>query len=235
MKTWFSRRMILSGLLFCLAVVKTSGTQVDTSLVEKHAFSESRWEKATKDIDYSKETRAAPPKTIKGFHFPVSAGVAKIILFTLVISLLIFILVRVMAGNVFIMNKKIKEEDEFSEISPEENIHAADLEKLYNAALAAGNFRQAIRICYLVVIRELSSQQLIKWKKDKTNREYMLEMMNHSAQKHFREITFLFERIWYGEAEINEKNFQLISPRFNSFISVLKNHEPAVVPGSINV
>lgn len=226
MKRNLLRRIFLLLLFLCLGCFKSFSIQVDSMVVEKFPFSESLWEKTVKDIDYSKEKKFTTPKQdFKGFKSPISAGTAKIILFTIVIALLLFILFRVFAGNIFFINKKLKEETEFSETNPEEDIHESDLEKLYTKAIERSDFRQAIRIYYLMVLKELSLKELIRWKKDKTNNEYIFEMMNNAAHERFREITILFERVWYGEADMNEKMFQYVSLRFNSFITELKNSQ----------
>ena len=224
MKIFIREKFILLLFLFCLAGYKGFSLRIDSTVVEKHSFSESEWKRITKDIDYSKEKSPAISKS-SSYNLPVSSGAAKIILFVLVSALLILLLLRVFAGNIFLANKKIDDEDFTTELQSEDDIHLTDLEKAYNDAIAAGNFRLAIRISYLMTIRELSEQQLIKWKKEKTNREYIFEMMNNAAISHFREITNLFERIWYGEAELNETVFRVINPRFSSFIAEIKNQK----------
>ena len=225
MKVLFLRKFLLMQIFLCMFGSRSFAIVQDSAATEKHAFNEDRWKAITKDIDYSKEAAQKVTKMPGQFHFPINAGVAKIILFILVLSLLIFLLVRVFVGNLSSRNKKIKEDLISSELQPEENIHQADLEKACSAAIAEENFRLAIRLYYLMSIRELSVHQLIHWKREKTNREYLHEMMNHVAIRQFRDITWLFERIWYGEAELNDKNFQSIHPRFTSFIEEIKNQK----------
>jgi hypothetical protein len=223
MKTVFKKGIFLFILFYFSIHTGAWCIDVDTSSVKEHAFDEAQWKKATKDIDYSKEAQPAPPKQFRGFHIPLSAGAAKIILFSIVIAALVFFLLRVLKGNFFTGDKKIKAADEFTVTDPEEDIHSGDLEKMYADALAKGNFRSAIRIRYLIVIRELSLQQMIHWKKEKTNQEYVFEMMNNIFYKHFKEVTLLFEKIWYGETDINEQSFQLINPQFHALVSALRN------------
>ncbi len=223
MRKLFYRKFLLLQLLFCLMSSLSFGFIVDTATVMRHEFSEAEWKKITKNIDYSKEIGPSTDKAKGEFHLPAGSGAARTILFILVAALLIFLLARVFAGNIFITDKKIKGDGVSSASQQEEDIHVSDLEKICNDAIAAGNFRLAIRMYYLMSIRELSTHQLIKWKREKTNREYVYEMMNNPAINHFREITNLFERIWYGEAELNLKIFIIIHPRFSSFISEIKD------------
>ena len=215
--------LVFGGLLSAWAV------EVSPDVPDKHSFSESEWKRITKDIDYSKDTAPAESKRKppRDFDFKMNPAIGKAIVFTIVFALLIFLLLRVMKGNILLGDKKINSENPFSNVGPEEDIHQSDLEKLYSEAMAAGNFRLAVRYCYLIIIRELSNKQLIIWKKEKTNTDYIFETMNNSFNKPFRENTFLFEKIWYGETELSEQNFLLVNTRFNEFISQVKNNNAA--------
>jgi len=233
MKGVFFKEFFLLPILICLFVFKSSGIQVDSIAPAKHSFDKTQWEKIKKDIDYSKETTQKQADRPNSFRIPISATAAKIILFSIVLGLLIFLLIKVFKGNILPGNKKISETGISVETVQEEDIHHADLEKLYYEACTNKNYRQAIRIYYLMIIRELLSQHFIRWKKEKTNHEYIFEMADHSFYSRFREITLLFERIWYGEVELDENNFHLINPRFHSLISELKRKTPAVeTPGN---
>lgn len=222
---------ILSVFLMLCGASLTYAIEFPEQAPEKHSFNEDQWKKITKGIDYSKEApppEEKPRKSVKGPDFNIAPGIGKPIIFILVFALLIFILVRVMKGNMLLGDKKIKDESVFTDVSPNEDIHQSNLEELYAQALAAGNFRLAVRYYYLLVIRELSNKQLITWKKEKTNSDYIFDMMSNAFGKPFREITFLFEKIWYGKPELSEQNFLLVSSRFNEFITEVKNK----IPGS---
>ena len=121
-------------------------------------------------------------------------------------------------------DKKINVKNTFTNVAPEDDIHHSNLEELYTQATAEGNFRLAVRYRYLIIIRELSNKQFIKWKKEKTNADYIFDMMNNAFQKPFREVTFLFEKIWYGKTELSEQNFMLVSTRFNEFMAEVKSN-----------
>ena len=68
------------------------------------------------------------------------------------------------------------------------------------------------------MIKSLSDKELIKWKKDKTNRTYFNELTKTDLKDSFRELTNIFERVWYGEATITATIFQDIEGQFKQFI-----------------
>ena len=81
-----------------------------------------------------------------------------------------------------------------------EDIHAPDLADRLAEAEAAGNYRLAVRLGYLQLLKHLTDGGLIAWQPDKTNQAYVRELAAHAVlQADFREITRQFEYVWYGE------------------------------------
>ena len=159
----------------------------------------------------------------KSWSFPdFMAGFIKVLLYGMAIALLAFLIYKVLEKHLFVKNKKTKQKSLSDEKTVEEIESIDELEQLYNEAVKSGNYRLAVRIQYLMIIRELSQQNLIVWKKDKTNREYIREMRKSNSFDAFREITNLFERIWYGHFDINKATFEKISPRFRDFVTTIK-------------
>ena len=82
-----------------------------------------------------------------------------------------------------------------------EDLHALDLDTLLTQAEADRNYRLAVRLGYLRVLRQLSDKELIQWKPDKTNHDYLFELPNGPLPAAFRELTRQFEYVWYGEQD----------------------------------
>ena len=85
-----------------------------------------------------------------------------------------------------------------------ENIHEVDFATRLAEAEAAGNWRLAVRLGYLQLLKTLSDHGLINWQPDKTNHAYLAELPpNGSTRTDFREITRQFEFVWYGELAVS--------------------------------
>ncbi len=82
-----------------------------------------------------------------------------------------------------------------------EDLHALDLDALLREAEAARQYRLAVRLGYLRVLRQLSDRQLINWQPDKTNHDYLYELPPGPLPEAFRELTRQFEYVWYGEQD----------------------------------
>nr|WP_262905325.1 DUF4129 domain-containing protein [Hymenobacter nitidus] len=80
-----------------------------------------------------------------------------------------------------------------------EDIHSLDFNTLLAQAEAAGNYRLAVRLGYLAVLKQLTDHGLIRWQPEKTNHDYLRELTAGSLRPAFQEITRQFEYVWYGE------------------------------------
>ncbi|GAA4049833.1 hypothetical protein GCM10022409_40690 [Hymenobacter glaciei] len=81
-----------------------------------------------------------------------------------------------------------------------ENIHEVDFATRLAEAEAAGNWRLAVRLGYLQLLKTLADGGLINWQPDKTNHAYLAELPATGALRtSFREATRQFEYVWYGE------------------------------------
>ena len=92
------------------------------------------------------------------------------------------------------------------------------MEGFIRQALAEKNYALAVRLYYLAILKELSLTNQIKWKKDKTNREYLREMSGKKLASPFRETTLIFERVWYGNEELTGEVFGTLEPKFKSIL-----------------
>ncbi len=194
--------------------------------IELKKFDEKRWENLTKDLDYNeavkKKEKPKDPLEMPKFNFNPMA--VKVVVVTVVIIALVFLLWKIFGNTKFLKNKKTKG-GEFSFLDEaEENLEESDLERFLREALEKKQYKVAVRIYYLMSIKELMQQNFIVWKKNKTNFEYLTEMRERKEFEHFRSLTRAFEIVWYGDVEIEEKEFIVLSPSFNSFINSIRSN-----------
>ena len=105
----------------------------------------------------------------------------------------------------------------------EEDIQRSDIDSYLERAIAEGNYSLAIRLHYLNILKALSLSGIIKWKKDKTNRTYLYEMKEKEMKSDFRELTNIFERVWYGNVILEQWEFESVAPVFEIFSDKIKN------------
>jgi hypothetical protein len=92
----------------------------------------------------------------------------------------------------------------------EENIYRIDFEKELAAALAAGDFRLAIRMLYLQTLRLAADRQWIDWQIYKTPTEYVSELKPVSLKTPFRDLTGRFLQVRYGNFRATRELFDFM-------------------------
>ena len=99
----------------------------------------------------------------------------------------------------------------------EEDINKINFTELIEDALSKKDFRRAVRLHFLKLLKELADKNLIKWQIDKTNNDYFMELADSTFSGDFKELSFLYEYIWYGDFPVDEANFKNTISKFNDF------------------
>lgn len=150
---------------------------------------------------------------------PISLGWLGWVLIGLLVGALIFLIVK-MFLNAESDGKKITHTDVIEDINPTE-IPLTELQRLLKEALDKNDFRGAIRIYFIFIIRDLTQKGLIKWEKEKTNFQYLRELSNYENYNDFNLSVSYFEIIWYGKRELDRNTFDQIKPNFTRFLDKL--------------
>ena len=160
------------------------------------------------------------------FGFEMSPGVYQVvefIVYVLLGILVLYLLVRFLTGNAAaaVFGRKS------ATLAPlnieEEHIENVDLDKYIKDALAQKDYRLAIRYMYLKALRELSRYNIIDWHYDKTNLDYLREIENEGLKQRFRQVSYLYDYIWYGEFAIDDNSFALAKQDFDRLNKNLAN------------
>ena len=210
--------------------------------IQARPITPSKWEQVTDGLDYTEAAKEKKEKKkeennrrygdLRSQQRSISIGqklISNILIFILIIAALVGIalIIKNMLGiEIIPRNKKIKN----ASIGPlsleaiEENIHESDLERFIRQALEEKNYALAIRLYYLAILKELSLAKAIRWKRDKTNRQYMLELQQSPLAPAFTEATRIFEWAWYGNHELSEADYHRLAPKFEAIVEEVKKH-----------
>ena len=110
--------------------------------------------------------------------------------------------------------------DNIEDVNPTE-IPLTELQRLLKEALDSGDYRGAVRIYFIFIVRGLSEKGWIQWEKEKTNFHYLSEMAGKKGYDDFILSVTYFEFIWYGKREIDAAKFEEIQPNFTGFLDKL--------------
>ncbi len=188
-------------------------------------FDTTAWRKAVGNTNFSekpeekKQKAAVRPPTI-----PWGGEVMKLVAYVLIGGLIAFIVYQVVK-NTSVDNKVVRPTQEApTAATPVEDIETADLETWLEQARQQGNWREAVRVHYLLLLRTLHTQEKIHWQKDKTNLDYLNELLHHHLlYDPVRQLTRVYERVWYGEHTLTQNEFEQLAGNFDQVHQTLKH------------
>lgn len=208
--------------------------------IETHKITEQSWKAAVQDIDYSAEKAETeidndeddpwvddPNRERQYNDYDADKALGfwttffKILFVLFIIAAIALIAYFLIGENLRRPKNKIITPTEDLELALEnldETFHESDLDRFIRQALEAKNYGLAIRLYYLAVIKELSEKHMIKWKRDKTNRDYIRELRQTPLAGPFKEMTRIFERVWYGNSQLDLTTFNILKPQFEKLI-----------------
>ncbi len=141
--------------------------------------------------------------------------------------LLLFIGVALLAFLIYYFFMRYQEDKDgaavttnFDDVAPSE-IPKSELERRLEDALGRGDFREAVRIYFIFIIKDLSDKNWIKWEKKKTNISYLIEMRSRPQYDLFNKSVSVFEVVWYGNYDIDRKSFQQVEPTFKKLLDAI--------------
>ena len=201
-----------------------------TSFSEEQKFSEfdeEIWKENTKGVEYDgfSEKKETQKRDLPNFNFPTfSSTVAKVIFIIIACAVLIFF-AYILIKNAKPDSAEISRNIIYKKIDEADDIDELDLNSFLEEALKMNDFRLAVRVKYLILLKDLNLRKYIKWSKEKTNGEYVLELISHPIYFDFQNITLEFERSWYGEKEVEKEQYNFISESFNQVNSKLNTQD----------
>lgn len=131
------------------------------------------------------------------------------------IVLLIYIVAKSNSSGLFRPHKKVMILPFSDNLNPE----TVNWEEEIKKALLNGEYRLAVRYQFLSTLKSLSKNDLIIWKAEKTNYDYVNEIKDDQVKSNFSELSKLYEAIWYGNFPILQEEYASIGQDFEQFNS----------------
>jgi hypothetical protein len=231
----------ITFLFFCLSLISSAYSANDPSNIQQAVHYDStaitvrkipseELNKLLNDPDYNYNEVSKPNKTIFERFFEwlsrklgkelnsdggeISITVLEYLFIAVAIGLIIFLLLKNNIRSIF-YGKSATTTLDFTELI--ENINEINFDQRIADEVSKKDFRRAIRLHFLKVIKELSDQKLINWQLDKTNSDYSRELKNSRYSLQFEELIRMYEYIWYGDFKLDETTFLVIIQKFNQF------------------
>lgn len=131
----------------------------------------------------------------------------------IIVGFIIFLIIYVGAfrkKNSFIDNKDEMEEET-------EDIFAINYQRDIDKAAQAGNYRLAIRLMFLRLLKNLAEKNIIQYKTDRTNLDYLMQLSSTRYYQDFFRITRNYEYSWYGKFPVSADSYSRIKTDIENF------------------
>ena len=105
-----------------------------------------------------------------------------------------------------------------NEDQPEEseNIFDINYQKEIEKAIASGNYRLATRFMFLRILKLLATKNVIQYKQERTNLDYLMQLSASKYYNDFFRLTRNYEYVWYGKFDLSPEAFGTIKMNLKS-------------------
>ena len=138
----------------------------------------------------------------------------RVLFYLLCLGLILIIATKTKLYKIFYTDKEIQEPD-FSEENPLEETF--DFNQAINMQISRQNFRNAIRLLHLKILKELELHGVIRFAREKTNREYAREISDNKLKSDFFALAGIYNRVWFGNYELSRDEYDLLASGFYKF------------------
>jgi len=187
------------------------------------------------DQDYAYDTNAKKPDNyfmrlfwwISDFwsSIPYFGKFLEYLFYGLLIAMVILAVFRMLdiKVNSIFQRNRYREKIHIEEIS--EDIHKLDMDALIMEEIKKKNYKNAIRLLYLKLLKLLSDNGIILWSVNKTNADYRHEISPTPYHIPFSRLSALYEFIWYGNFRIGEDGFNKAKTEFYTMYEKINDKE----------
>lgn len=184
--------------------------------------------KEDKDFSYANKKPADKAKARQSYNSsrPVSQHpVFQTILWLIVIGgFVAFLVIYLLNSNVNLFRKSSRIIDEEETDVMTDDIFAISYAKEIDKATANGDYRLAIRLMFLRLLRNMAEREIINYKQDRTDFDYLLQLQSTRFYSEFFRIVRHYEYSWYGKFSVDSEKYERIKNDFEKFDLKLGQH-----------
>ena len=124
----------------------------------------------------------------------------------IIIGFVIYFLIKFLLGKDgnFLFSKKNKKIN-ITNQDLQENIHEINFSQSIEKFEKRKDYRSAVRYQFLLVLKKLA------------DKDYLFELKTDDLKTDFKELTYIFDYVWYGEFDVTEENYSNFKQKFLNF------------------
>jgi hypothetical protein len=125
-----------------------------------------------------------------------------------------FIMIYLANSDVSLFRRKPRSIADATDDVETDDIFAINYSKEIEKAVSLSNYRFAVRLMFLRLLKRLSEKNIIQYRQGKTNFDYLLQLEPTSYYHDFFRLTRNYEYSWYGQFDISSEKFSVIKNDF---------------------
>ena len=120
-------------------------------------------------------------------------------------------------SNIGLFRKRTRsDESRDQSLAVSEDIFTINYQADIDKAAAQGNYRLAIRLMFLRLLKQLAEKEIIQYRAGKTNFDYLQELRASSYYNDFFRLTRNYEYSWYGLFPVTQQAYEQVRRDFES-------------------
>lgn len=152
-----------------------------------------------------------------------SASLGKIVLIVLA-AIALLIIVYLIIKNYRPRNRRVKSQLSQEEWNPE-TITKTELELRLEQAMLENNYRECVRIYFTFILKEMIRLRFIRWKKELTNFDYLLQAHSKPNYTEFEESVRIYDLVWYGDYHISKADYHSLERHLDRHYKLLNTQD----------
>lgn len=170
---------------------------------------------ANREINYTKDNKpdSSGTEPVSITRKPWFNTLMWIIILAAFIAVIIFYL----SESQFSLFRRNRNVEAAAVTEPEEmpeDIFAIQYPKEIHKAIQQNNFRLAVRLHYLQLLKTLAARSVIRYQQDKTNLDYLQQLYKTPYYDLFFQVTRHYEYSWYGHFDVTADAYRMIREDF---------------------
>jgi len=165
--------------------------------------------------DHVFEKKAVKEKNFKARKPPLQ-WINMTTLLVIVVLFLAILAWYLLQNNIVGRNQAITAEKIREDITSE-NIFDINYQREIDKAVNARDYRLAVRLMFLRLLKQLSQKKIIEYKQERTNFDYLSQLHSTGYYNDFFRLTRNYEYAWYGKFDVSRETFLVIKNEFENF------------------
>lgn len=202
----------------------------DSVFYEPHSLADSLVERLKNEDEFWYANKSMEPKKKKQEQisfdrrepFYLKQWFRSLVWFLIIAGFVTVLIWFLIASDVRFFRKKPSVIYSVSDDVLPDDIFSIDYENELDQSLAGKNLRLSVRLMYLHTLRLLAARELIDYKIEKTNSDYLAQLYSTGYYKDFFQLTRHFEYVWYGKFDLSEAAFESIKQEYQTLKSRLR-------------